>query len=107
LSVGLVALVACRNTETVAPQATVFFVLDAPFCSTKIPAEFLIDNVQVGTDTFRVRLPPDHITSRAFTTSPGQHVLRARHLNGYVWASRNVALVAGQAFPDSLPFYCS
>jgi len=99
------ALAACAIVDP-APAATVDFLIDAPLCSSRIPMEFTIDGTIVGTDTFFVHLAPEHIRSRAFTMSPGQHTL---HVRGglYVWPDRTLTLADGQSFTDTLPFYCS
>jgi len=107
MSIAAVVLAACATIEPAPPQATVYFVLDAPLCSSQLPVEFTIDGALVGTDTFRVNLAPNHTTSRAFATSAGQHTLGARVVGGYVWTDTTVTLAAGQIFNDSLPFYCS
>ncbi len=109
IGIGLVALAfsGCRGAESVAPRATVYFMLDAPLCSSIIPVQFSIDHIQVGTDTFVVNLAPEHTMSRGFETSVGQHTLSARAGHGYVWPDKSVTLVEGQDFTDTLPFYCS
>ena len=105
LSAGL-SLAACSD-DAVAPPATVYFVLDAPLCSSRLPVQFSIDNTPVGTDTFVVNLLPEHTTSAGFEISGGSHTLGARVVNGYIWPDRTVAIAAGEVFLDSLPFYCS
>lgn len=106
-TIALVALVACRSSVPTAPQATVYFALDAPLCSSVLPVQFLIDNALVGTDTFRVNLAPNHTTSAAFPTPAGSHTLGARVVGGYVWADTVVMLSAGAVLIRTLPFYCS
>ena len=96
-----------RLGEPLAPTATVYFVIDAPLCSSRIPVEFSIDSALVGRDTFVVNLAPEHLTSRGFPVSVGVHVVGARVVGGAVWPDRSVALGAGAVFTDSLPFYCS
>ncbi|HEV8124584.1 MAG TPA: hypothetical protein VGP80_10090 [Gemmatimonadales bacterium] len=103
---GIIALAAC-DADGVAPPATVYFVIDAPLCSSLIPVQFFIDNTQVGADTFRVNLAPDHTMSAGFEINSGRHTLGARVVNGYVWADRSVRVAAGEVVHDSLPFYCS
>jgi hypothetical protein len=107
ISVSMVALVACRGAEPVAPRATVYFVLDAPLCSSIIPVQFSVDSLLVGSDTFRVDVSQEHTTSRGFMTSVGQHTLGARVVNGYVWPDKIVTLAAGEVYAYPLPFYCS
>lgn len=99
------ALAACTVVDP-APGATVDFLIDAPFCSSRIPMEFSIDGTIVGTDTFFVHLAPEHIRSRAFTTSQGQHTL---HVRGglFMWPDKTVSLTNGQSVTDTLPLYCS
>ena len=102
------SLVAC-STPSDAPgaTATVYFVLDAPLCSSQLAMQFDIDHLSVGADTFRVNLSPNRTRSRAFTVSPGDHTLSARVVGGYVWPDTVVRLVSGAVVHDSLPFYCS
>jgi hypothetical protein len=117
---GVLALGACKSEAVagvVVPSASVNFVLDAPLCSSTFIVQFSIDSLVVGTDTFRVNLPNPHTTSRVFGTSAGTHTLGAEVTGGAIiggsigplhpWPDRGVTIVAGQAFPDSLPFYCS
>jgi hypothetical protein len=108
ISVGVAALVACEGARSVAPQPTVYFTLVPYACSSIIPVQLYIDSSQVATDTFRIAVAGgDHTTSRALTTSAGQHTLGARVVNGYVWPDKLVSLAVGEVFTDSLPFYCS
>ena len=106
LSLALLAQSACTE-EDPAPDAVVYFVLDAPLCSSVIPVQFFIDSVQVGTDTFRVNLAPNHTVSSGFATNGGPHILGARGVNGDIWPDTAVTIRAGKVFHDSLPFYCS
>ncbi len=106
LCAGVTLLLACA-TDPVAPAPKVYFVLDAPLCSSSLAVQFSVDGALVGTDIFRVHLPPDHTTSRVFATSLGTHTVGARVVNGFVWPDTTVTLVAGQVFARSLPFYCS
>jgi hypothetical protein len=107
IGIALVTLVGCRGTTPVAPRPTVQFAIDAPLCSSRIPVQFSIDGFTVGSDTFRVNLSPEHTTSRVFATTVGQHALAAHVVNGYMWPDRIVTLAAGDAYTDTLPFYCS
>ncbi len=105
--IGSVALAACKSAAISAPSASVSFVFAPQTCSSIVPVHFSIDGIEVGVDTFRVAVNDgDHLTSRAFAASPGQHSLSAR-TDRFTWTSVTVALAAGQAFTDSLPFYCS
>jgi hypothetical protein len=99
--------VACDVADSVHPSAAVNFVLVAPLCSSILPVEFSVDNRLVGTDTFRVGLAAPRTRSSHFAVVPGQHVLSARVVNGYVWAPHTVSVAAGTVVTDSLPFYCS
>lgn len=103
----LVSLLAGCGDEAAAPHATVFFMLDAPLCSSAIVARFSIDGVTVGSDTFRVRLPPDDTVSQGFETRAGTHTLGAEAVGGLVWPDTTVRLTAGETFQRLLPFYCS
>lgn len=111
--IAMAAFTACGSTDSVQPQATLYFSLDAPFCGIALPVQFLVDSVQIGTDTFRVNLAPNHTTSRGFGTAPGAHVLGARVGLGaayYPWPATPdtvVTLSAGTTFTRVLPFYCS
>ena len=106
VSLAVAEFVSCANPS--APEPTVSFMIDAPLCSSKIPVELSVDNVLVATDTFIVNLGTDHLVSRAFTTSVGQHTLGARvTFNGYTWPEKRVTLMQGQSVTDTLPFYCS
>ena len=108
MMVGLIVFGACNDAEPVMPQATVFFELDAPLCSSVVPVEFTIDNVQVGADTFVVGIAGrNHSKSRGFVTGTGVHTLSARTTAGYAWPDRRVTLPTGAVVTDSLPFYCS
>ena len=100
-----VALFSCR-TDVTAPEGTVHFLIDAPLCSSRLPVQFFIDSLQVGTDTFSVNLAPEHTKSSGFVTSVGLHILGARVMGGFVWPNRAITLTAGQIFTDTLPFYC-
>ena len=106
-TLGLAIVVGCGSGRAVAPQATVYFQLDAPLCSSILPVQFSIDSVLVATDTFRVHLANEHTRSRGFETPAGSHTLSARVVTGYVFDDRHVTLAPGEAFTDSLPFYCS
>ena len=104
----LSALVGCASATNMEPRATVAFQLDAPLCSSVIPVKFAIDDVIVGADTFRVHLANEHTRSSAFTTTTGPHKLGGGipgSPNG--WFDTTVTLRAGQAFTDTLHFYCS
>lgn len=83
------------------------FELDAPLCSSQLPVEFRIDSLLAGSDTFRIHLPPDHIRSRAFSVSPGEHRLSANVVNGWIWPDTIVMLNSGESLTWMLPFYCS
>ncbi len=106
VAVAIAFLAAC-GTDPAAPPATVSFLLDAPLCSSSLPVQFSIDAVVVGTDTFRVHLPPDHVASAGFAVGAGTHTLGARVIGGLVWPDTTVTLAPAQAFTRSLPFYCS
>lgn len=102
----MLALAACTS-DPAAPPATVYFVLDAPLCSSILPVEFSIDNVKVGSDTFLVNLQPEDTVSTGFEIKAGDHVLGATVVNGYVWPDTTVTLAPGASFQHLLPFYCS
>ena len=102
------ALAGCGSSTASTPRATVDFLLQPYACSSILAVQFAIDNVQVGTDTFKVDVSSaDHLRSRAFTTSVGAHSLSARVVGGYVWADRQVTVASGDAVTDTLPFSCS
>lgn len=98
---------ACHHTTQPA-AATVFFSLDAPFCSFVLPVQLSVDGVAVA-DTFRVNVaPPARTVSRGVATSAGTHTLGAlAGPPGLVWPDTTVTLAAGETFTRVLPFYCS
>ena len=98
---------ACTGEDAAGPRTGVRFVLDAPLCSSVFPVDFYLDGAMLGSDTFRVHLPPDHLESRRFGVSPGTHTIGAQVPGGYVWPDTQVTLPAGTVFEDTLPFYCS
>lgn len=101
-------LASCDGARSVAPQPTVYFTLVPYTCSSIIPLRFYIDDALVDSDTFRISVAGgDHITSRAFATSVGQHTLGARSTNFGSWPDKSVNLTTGAVFIDSLPVYCS
>lgn len=106
LALGGILLVACGGTDSITPESTVFFRLDAPFCGMALPVRFSIDGVLVGIDTFRVNVGSPHLTTRGFPTTAGRHVLSAYAFAG-VWPDTTVTLRAGIAMTDTLSFYCS
>ena len=113
-SMTAVLFSACQvadSPQLTAPKGQVSFHLNAPFCSSILPMQFFIDQVQVGSDTFRVGLPNQHVTSGAFETPAGPHVLAAHAFLGqagtYVWPDTTITLERGGALIDTLPFYCS
>src|SRR5471032_34233 len=80
-----VAAVACSDYGTTLPALAppaVYFVLNAPLCSSRIPMQFSIDGTVVGIDTFVVNLTPSHTTSHAYVTTAGTHVLSGVGVNG-------------------------
>jgi len=104
---GTIALAACKSATIPAPSASVSFAFAPHACSSVVPVHFAIDGIEVGVDTFKVAVSGgDHLVSRAYSTSPGQHSLSA-HTDRYIWAATTVGLGPGQTFTDSLPFYCS
>lgn len=101
------ALAAACGSDPISPNATVRFVLDAPFCSSRLPVQFFIDAQLVATDTFAVNFGPAHTVSALFSTKSGVHSIGARVVNGFIWPDKTITLTPGQAFNDTLPFYCS
>ena len=109
-----IAVGAC-NESTDARSAAVNFLFVPYACSTSVPIDLSIDNRVVATDTIKFAVPPyDHVKSRDFVVSPGEHVLGARVVipvelggPGFAWPDKHVLLVAGATLSDSLPFYCS
>lgn len=95
------------GSATADDQAKVYFELDAPLCSSILPVEFRIDGQVVGLDTFRVHLPPDHIRSRGYPVTAGEHDLGASVIGGFVWADSQVTVGPGQSATRILAFYCS
>lgn len=103
-----IGVAACKSAPTAAAaSASVTFVFAPRSCSSVAPVHFAIDGIEVGVDTFKVAVNGgDHLVSRAYSTSPGQHSLSA-HTDRYMWAAASVSLGPGQTVDDSLPFYCS
>ena len=99
-------LVSCGGTEPIPQESTVFFRLNAPFCSMALPVRFSIDGTLVGIDTFRVNVGNPHLTTRGYPTSAGRHVLSAFAFVG-MWPDTSVTLRPGIAMTDTLSFYCS
>jgi hypothetical protein len=107
LLLGTALVPGCTSGDEPNDEAAIRFQLDAPLCSSQLPVEFRIDGTLVGTDTFRVHLAPDHILSRAYPVSPGEHLLAAAIPGGFVWPDTVVDVRPGHTFTRSLPFYCS
>jgi hypothetical protein len=106
--IGLAALGGCAASTASTTRATVDFLLQPHACSSTLPVQFTIDDIQVGSDTFKIAVAGgDHLKSRAFVTSAGAHTLSARVMGGYVWADKQVTVAAGDAVTDTLPFSCS
>ena len=104
---GTIGVAACKSATISAPAASVTFSFAPRTCSSVVPVHFVIDGIDVGIDTFKVAVGGgNHLVSRVYSTSPGQHSLSA-HTDRYMWAAATVTLGAGQTFDDSLPFYCS
>jgi hypothetical protein len=104
---GTIGFVACKSATIPAPAASVSFAFAPRACSSVVPVHFAIDGIEVGVDTFNVAVGGgNHLMSRAYSTSPGQHSLSA-HTDRYIWSATTVGLGPGQTFTDSLPFYCS
>ena len=105
IGVLVVGLAACDDPL---PAPVVDFQIDAPLCSSSIPASLRIDGVQVGVDTFRVNFAPEHHRSRAFETTVGDHTLSVFHPNGVlIQEDSTVALRAGDSYRFIFGFYCS
>lgn len=100
-------VLACQGMGPVAPSATIYFALDAPLCSSVLPVQLSIDGTVVRTDTFRVDVASPHTTSVGLRTTPGNHVLGARAVAGYLWPDTVVHVQAGGVLTKTLPFYCS
>ena len=107
IALACVTLASCTNEPDHSSTATVYFVLDAPLCSSQLAMQFQVDGATIGTDTFRVHLTPDHTTSHAFAVDTGTRTIGARVVGGYVWPDSVVHLDAAAVFRDTLPFYCS
>jgi hypothetical protein len=111
-ALGVVGLVACGGAPT-EPRPIVSFTIDAPYCGgPKLFVQFSIDSVIIGTDSLNLGMAsrPGNL-SQPFTATVGTHTVSARvigtFLNNYSWPEKKMKLSAGQAFTDSLPFYCS
>ncbi len=74
----MIALGSCNKSPTEARATAVNFVFVPYACSTTVPVLLTIDNQRVATDTFHIDFgQPDHLKSRDFVVSPGEHVLGA------------------------------
>lgn len=102
-----IAMLAACHSTTAPEKATVEFAIVAPLCSSVIPAQFSVDGVAIGVDTFRVDVAGPRTLSRGFAVSPGVHMVGARVPGGYIWADTQMTLVGGRTVTDSLPYYCS
>ena len=102
----VIGLAACDKL-TAPETATLYYVLDAPLCSSQLHVQFRVDDVLIGEDTFRVNLAPNHTKSAPFTIPAGTHTVSARVVGGFVWPDSLVAMPAGATINDTLPFYCS
>jgi len=107
-TIGLAVFAGCAGTTASTPRATVDFLLQPHACSSVLPVQFAVDNIQIGADTFKVAVAGgDHLKSRTFTVSIGTHTVSARVTGGYVWADKQVTVAPGDAVTDTLPFSCS
>ena len=105
-AVATVVALGCSNSA--APQASVRFAMDAPFCSSIFRLNYMIDGQVIAIDTLSVNAGMKYPSlSRAFSTAAGTHTLSATLDWGYAFPSRMITLSAGQTVTDSLPFYCS
>src|SRR4051812_41669119 len=89
------------------PPTTVAFALDAPLCSSILRVQLSIDKAIVATDTFVTYGNPKDTVSRRFSVQAGAHSLSANVIGGFVWPEKVVTVHAGEAYVDTLPFYCS
>jgi hypothetical protein len=100
-------LAASCVSPTSATSASVEFLIDAPLCSSLIPASFYVDGALVASDTMIVGLGARNHASRQFQVAPGTHTLHATSPWSVDWPDKTVTLIAGQTAVDSLPVYCS
>ena len=88
------------------PPTTVAFLLDAPLCSSILHVHLSIDKVIVATDTFVTAGVKDTVSTK-FPVRAGLHSVSANVIGGFVWPEKLVTVHAGEAYVDTLPFYCS
>ena len=103
-----VVVLSCSTTliDPPVPPTTIAFVLDAPLCSSILHVQLVIDKAIVATDTFVTAGPRDTV-SKNFPVIAGLHSVSANVIGGFVWPEKVVAVPAGTAYVDTLPFYCS
>ena len=111
--VSAVAGLACGayTIDPPVPPTTVSFLLAAPLCSSILHVQLSIDKAIVATDTFVTITGIKDTTSKQFAVLAGQHSVSANVISGlgsgFVWPEKMVAVPAGTAYVDTLPFYCS
>ncbi len=95
--------------RNVGSQPVVYFTVVPYACSLYVPASFLVDSLQVGSDTFNLTggVLRGHLTSHPVTTPVGRHTLDALTPWGFRWPHKAVNLTAREVFTTSAFFYCS
>jgi hypothetical protein len=106
VGIGTIVLAGC-NSETTTAHASVRCEFVAPYCSGPFPVQLLVDNAQLGVDTFVVNHQPNHTTSKTFQVASGAHTISAHVTGGFVFPDRSVTLAPDSVFVDSLSYYCS
>ena len=105
---AVAAIAACGGGGASGPSASVYYTLYAPLCSSRLNVVLSIDNAVVATDSFVVNTAaPDRTTLGPFAAASGAHRIDARIVGGFVWPTASVSLTPGQAYTDTLNFYCS
>lgn len=75
-------------------SGSVLFKIDAQTCTGSGTITFFIDGSAVGTETLSTGA-----TSKAYTTTAGQHIVGAREgTSGYTWPSQTVTVPAGSTY---------
>jgi len=77
-----------------------------PHYAARCFVQLSIDKAIVATDTFVTWGVKDTI-SKPFPVAFGLHTVSANVIGGYVWPEKLVTVHAGEAYVDTLPFYCS
>lgn len=108
LVLAAIAAIAACGADSTGASPSVYYTLYAPLCSSHLNVILSIDNAVVATDSFVVGTPAnDRTTLGPYVTTAGAHKVDARVVGGFTWPTQSVTISAGQAYTDTLNFYCS